>query len=98
MQAELDARSQDVIRKESQVMMALQERDSSVQKLQDQEGIGLGYLIKFVGLFVRFVCYTRGAIPKSSSVPPDSIVQYHIYRNKCSLGSINFNCKIGGGA
>lgn len=40
LQAELDVRSQDVIRKESQVMIALQERDSSIQKLKDQEGIG----------------------------------------------------------
>lgn len=38
MQAELDTRSEDVIRKESQVMIALQERESSVQRLKDQEG------------------------------------------------------------
>jgi len=37
MEAELDARSQDVARKESQVIIALRERDSAVQKLKDQE-------------------------------------------------------------
>ena len=47
MQAEIDARSQDVIRKESQVMIALRERDSSVQKLKDQEGIYWNSIIKY---------------------------------------------------
>ena len=47
MQAEIDARSQDVIRKESQVMIALRERDSSVQKLKDQEGIYWNNIIKY---------------------------------------------------
>ena len=38
MQGELDVRSQDLIRKESQVSVALEERDFAMEKLRKQEG------------------------------------------------------------